>query len=330
MNEVAFVERREADWRRFTILCDKADVSPSYLGPKEFHEFVRLYRRVSGDLATARTRSNNLQLIEFLNDLVGRGYGILYRAPRKPFFQAVLEAIRIAARTVRECAWYVGASVATFVFGIVVAWVLVDRVPSTHDHFVPPGWQEVFKQWKTGTHDEATASQSAGMTGFYIINNPLVAARSGAIAAATFGVVTAQQLFQNGAILGTLAHEVSTVGKLGFLVTSVSPHGVPEVSGLIIASAAGYVMGWALINPGRRKRGEALREAGKKAIVLLTTGVILMFIAAPIEGFFSFNPNVPDAVKIGVAAAELIFWGVFWTGFGKATQPEPELSRPVT
>jgi hypothetical protein len=85
MNEVAFVERREPDWKRFTVLCDKADASPAHLAPAEFQEFVRLYRRLSSDLALVRTRSSNLQLIEFLNDLVGSGgarlWNPLSRAP---------------------------------------------------------------------------------------------------------------------------------------------------------------------------------------------------------------------------------------------------------
>ena len=194
-------------------------------------------------------------------------------------------------------------------------------VPEARDQLIPGDYRETFEGWKQGKFDERNAVVSAGMTGAYAINNPLVAARSGAMAAATFGVGTAEQLFDNGVILGTLAHEMAGVGRLSFLLTSISPHGVPEISGLIIASAAGYVMGWALINPGRRKRGEALRIAGKDAIVLLTTGVILMFIAAPIEGFFSFNPHIQQPVKGVVAVIELIFWGVFWTGYARGREP---------
>ena len=82
-------------------------------------------------------------------------------------------------------------------------------------------------------------------------------------------------------------------------------------------------MGWALINPGRRKRGEALRDAGKDAVTLLGTGVLLMFIAAPIEGFFSFNPTIPSSVKVAVIVVELVFWGLFWTGFGRDQEQLP-------
>src|SRR5205085_2799767 len=61
MNEVLFVQQREPDWKRLWTLTDKADASPVNLSAQEIDEFVRLYRRVSKDLAIVRTRSNNLQ-----------------------------------------------------------------------------------------------------------------------------------------------------------------------------------------------------------------------------------------------------------------------------
>jgi uncharacterized membrane protein SpoIIM required for sporulation len=153
--------------------------------------------------------------------------------------------------------------------------------------------------------------------GMYASHNPQTAVISGSIAASTFGLGTVALLVENGKVIGSLAYEMNTVGKLPYLLVHIFPHGVPELSGLVISGAAGLVMGWALIAPGRRKRGEALMEAGKDAIVLLTTSVFLMFIAAPIEGFFSFNPDVSDATKLTVILLEIVAWAAFWIGFGK-------------
>jgi hypothetical protein len=65
---------------------------------------------------------------------------------------------------------------------------------------------------------------------------------------------------------------------------------------------------------------------GKDALVLLCVGVVLMFIAAPIEGFFSFNPRVPSFVKVIVIAIELVFWISFWIGYGRTSD---ETYRPA-
>ena len=160
------------------------------------------------------------------------------------------------------------------------------------------------------------------MTGFYASNNPMAAITGVATSSVSFGVGGAYALYQNGASVGALAYEMNKVGKLGMLVTWLLPHGVSEIQGFFVSVGAGFVLGWALINPGRRRRGEALAEAGKDAIVLMATSIVMMFIAAPFEGYFSFNPRVPDAVKLVVAVLVACAWAAFWIGFGRG-EPAP-------
>jgi uncharacterized membrane protein SpoIIM required for sporulation len=317
MNEVAFVKKRESDWQRLTHLCDAADVSVAKLKPEEFHEFVRLYRRVSADLATARTRSNNIQLINFLNDVVARAYGILYRSPRKSLGRSIADGLDLSANTVRRCRWFVLTSLLIFTFSAFFAFFLLGSKPQSRAVFVPPGFEDAFEGWKKGTFEERGATESTAMTGMYMSHNPLQAVMGGAIAASTFGLGTVFVLYQNGALIGTLAHELSPLGLVGHLFVSITPHGVTEVSGLILSGAAGLVMGYALINPGRRRRGDALKAAGKDALVLLITSTLMMFMAAPIEGFFSFNPRVPVPAKIVLAVGSAIAWGLFWVFYGR-------------
>jgi uncharacterized membrane protein SpoIIM required for sporulation len=319
MNEIAFVKQREDDWKRLYVLCLKADASPVNLTQEELHEFLQLYKRVSGDLALVRTKTNNRQLIEFLNDLAGKAYATLYRPVRGSFWKAVGTGIRSSAQTVRRLRWFVLASLFLFLFGIVQAFVLMSAVPETRDYFLPddPGWQAAFDAWKTGKHQERTASEAIAASGFYSSNNPRAAIATGAIAAGTFGLGSIYLLWMNGALLGTLLYEVNTVGHARHLLVSVSPHGATEISGLVLAGASGLRLGWALLVPGRRRRGESLRYAGKDAIVLLTTAVVMMFIAAPVEAFFSFNPAVPELAKVLFALATFSAWLVFWFGYGK-------------
>lgn len=323
MNEQSFVDRREVDWKRLSALCDLADASLTRLKPEELREFVRLYRRVSTDLASARTKSTNVPLISYLNDLTGRAYGVLYRAPRKPFLAGLLATIALSAQTVRRNRWFVFAS-AFLTFGMAFfTYGLLNWAPATRDVIIPPGEQSLFDEWKKGHFPEPSGSQSGMATAFYAQHNPTVAIITGAVGAGTFGVMSVVFLLQNGMMLGALSHEVAPVGKLGFLLSSISPHGVPELSGAIVSGSAGLLLAFALINPGRRKRGAALKAVGKDAIVLLATSVVLMFIAAPIEGFFSFRPSVPQGAKIAVACISAVAWACFWIWFGR----EPEKSR---
>lgn len=318
MNEVGFLKSREGDWQRLTHLCDAAEVSPSKLKPDEFHEFIRLYRRVSSDLATVRTRSNNIQLIHFLNDVVARAYGILYRNPKRSLGQGLWQGLQASAQAVRRCRWFVLLSAAVFFGSSLLAYVLLDVRPETRAVFVPAGMDSNFDAWKKGQFPDRTASESAQATGFYMFNNPRQSVIAGSVAAATFGVGTAGILYVNGAMLGALAHEVRPYGQMPHLFFSISPHGVTEISGIVISGGAGFVMAWALINPGRRRRGDALRAAGRDALILLITGTLMMFIAAPVEGFFSFNPLVPAWAKVAFACGSAAAWGLFWGLFGRS------------
>ena len=322
MNEERFVQLREPDWQRLVHLCDRADASPTFLNSADFHELIRCYRRTSGDLATARTIGSNLEMTTFLNDIVGRAYAILYRAPRKSFLRGLGQILSIVAQTGRRRKWFIFASAFGFLVSVLLSSWLMSAVPATHDVFIPPGEaQKNVDAWVKGL-PARTAGESATMTGFYASNNPMAAIGSMALTSVSFGVGGAYELYQNGAMLGALAHEMAKARRLDILVVSLLPHGVSELQGLFVSAGAGFVLAWALINPGRRRRGEALAEAGKDAIVLLATSIVMMFIAAPFEGYFSFNPGVPHAVKLLVALLIASAWAAFWIGFGRV-EPAP-------
>lgn len=289
--------------------------------PKELRTFLRLYRQVTRDLTLARTKSNNAGLIEALNALAGRAYGILYRAPRRSVWSALWDALETVADTVRRRRNFVFISTGLFFASAIFAFMLLNVVPQTRDFFVPAGFEQAFEGWKTGTFESRTGSEGIGATAFYAQNNPRASIVTGAFGAGSFGVMSVYLIATNGALIGTLTHELAPLGLVGFLFSSIFPHGVPELSGIFIAGACGMMLGWALINPGQKTRGDALKAVGKDAFVLLATSVVLMFIAAPIEGFFSFNPQVPQWLKVVVGAVEVVLWGLFWTQFGRKDRP---------
>lgn len=327
MNEVLFVEKRESDWKRLNTLTAKADVSPAQLSPADLDEFIRLYKRVSSDLALARTRSANVELVEFLNDLCAKAYGVVYRAPKPKWGAALANGVRAAAQTVRRRWAAVTLSIGLFLGSAVFAFLCLKLAPATKEHFIPPGFADSFRSWREGEMPDRGFGESIGSTGFYMGNNPRAAIATGAIAAGTFGIGSAYLVYMNGGMLGALVYELEPVGRIGYLFARILPHGVTELSGLFFAGAAGFVMGGALLRPGRLRRGDSLKKAAKDALTLLITAIVMMFIAAPIEGFFSFNPAVPTSLKIIFAAATAVGWAFFWIGYGREEPPETTLSK---
>ena len=317
MNEELFVERREQNWQRLSALCDRTEFNPTSLTMEEVDEFVTLYKRVSGDLSAARTKSDNTGLIEFLNDLTGRAYGILYRERAVPIGQAIWGAIELSAQVFRRRFAFIAIAIAVFFSGLFLTQLGLKTVPALRDPLIPPMMDEAFDQWRTGKFDEKSGTEGFASTGFYMSNNPRVSLVAGAIGAGTLGIGSVYMLFTNGAILGALLHEIEPFGRVSYVLSSIFPHGVPELSGIFVSGGAGLLLGWTLINPGRRTRAQALQAVGRDVMVLLCTAIVLMFIAAPIEGFFSFDARVPMGLKIAVGTVELIGWTCFWVFVGR-------------
>jgi uncharacterized membrane protein SpoIIM required for sporulation len=98
-----------------------------------------------------------------------------------------------------------------------------------------------------------------------------------------------------GAVLGLAAHYDMGQTLLGFMFA----HGVIELSVVFIASGAGLQLGWALLNPGRYTRRDALGLAARRAVTLVLAAFPLLAIAGVIEGFLSPS-SAPYGVRVGI------------------------------
>lgn len=316
-NEEAFLNKHVPDWRRLEELCGRASASIRPLTGNELVEFVRLYRQASGDLAYLMTHSSNSEVVVYLNNIVAKAYAELYRSPTKRIHDIIFSSLLNVAQTFRRRAAFVAFAFLVFLAGTGYSFSMMTVKPETRENFISPEEEENFAAWKEGTFDPRTAGQSTMMSGLYGTNNPRVAIMTVGVSTVSAGTFTTYILWRTGIQLGALAHEMVGVGHLPFLITSIMPHGASELTGMFVAGAAGFVLAWALINPGRKKRIDALRDAGRDAFTLCMTSVAMMFIAAPIEGFFSFNPAIPMWGKVLFGTCALTAWGLFFFGYGR-------------
>ena len=323
MDEEAILKKRVDDWLRLTQLSAKAESGFRKLTGTELLEFVRLYRRASADLSLLSTQTRNVEVIDYLNAIVTKVYGQLYRSKSGPLGQNLASSLVASAQVFRRSLWAFSLSLMLFFGSAIFTYGLLGSRPDLRDKFIPSGLEDVFSKWKEGKFDRREGGENIAMTAFYAQNNPSVGIMMNAASVASFGTMTAYVLWSNGSILGALASEMNSVGKLGYLLASIAPHGVSEIGGILVTGSGGFVLARALILPGRRRRSDALRDAGKDALLLLVTGLVMILIAAPIEGFFSFNPAVPIWAKVTFACMALSAWCVFFVGYGHETRSEP-------
>src|SRR5215213_9847131 len=76
-----FVRERKTAWERLEHLLAQLDRSSlRRLHREEVRELGRIYRRTASDLAIARAESRDPRLVNYLNSLVIRAHGRIYRA----------------------------------------------------------------------------------------------------------------------------------------------------------------------------------------------------------------------------------------------------------
>lgn len=86
----------------------------------------------------------------------------------------------------------------------------------------------------------------------------------------------------NGFFIGHFSYNVALDYSLGFIAAALIPHGVIEIPTILLSSAAGMGLGYALIN---RLRGNgSLKEEFGKALLLYFTKILpLLILAAVLE-----------------------------------------------
>src|SRR3954469_3041256 len=116
-----FIRERKTAWQRLEILLRLLDGSSlRRLQRDEVRELGRIYRRTSSDLAIARAESRDPRLVNYLNSLVIRAHGRIYRAEAQGGRRVVEFFTKSFPQTFRRTWRYTALAFTVFwVFGVV-------------------------------------------------------------------------------------------------------------------------------------------------------------------------------------------------------------------
>jgi uncharacterized membrane protein SpoIIM required for sporulation len=123
----------------------------------------------------------------------------------------------------------------------------------------------------------------------------------------TCSVGTVYYMFKNGLMLGVFEHMFVQHG-LGirfFLVVFI--HGTLEISALVVAGAAGLILGNSILFPGTYTRIQSLRRGVKDGLKIMVGLIPVFTIAAFFEGFVTRYTNMPIAASLAILFGSLTF-----------------------
>lgn len=293
-----FLDEHKGNWQRLEdLLAMPIGTGLRGLSRMEVREFGELYRRAAADLAIARAETRDPKLINYLNSLVIRAHGKIYRAESegvglvwKFFTEDFPQTFR---RNWRYMAIAFGVFAGFALFGFIATWFDTDF---THFVMLSGITSEITSgnQWWKSLND----ANQIGAT-HILSNNILVTFRVFAMGA-FFGIGAFYDLAFEGARLGSV---FAACYKLNppfgnELATFVVGHGVVELSTIFFCGGAGMMIGYAMINPGDLTRGQALKKKGIEAARIVIGCACFLVVAGIIEGFLSPS-DLPAFAKIG-------------------------------
>lgn len=318
LNSYRFREERQADWRKLDLILNRAETSGvRSLTDEEMLALPRLYRQAVSSLSVARAISLDQNVIAYLESLCTRAYFFVYGA-RTSMAQRIMNffrddwrlAVRNALRPTLLSAFFLfsGWGLAFFLCLQDMDWFWTFHGSGLADGRTPDATSDYLRSTiYTDGHGEGELSAFAG----YLFNNNAQIALFAFALGFAFGIPTAWLLVYNGVMIGSI-YAVFWDKGLGYEFTGwLLIHGVTELLAIILAGGAGFIIAGAIAFPGQQTRLNSARSAGRQAATIAMGCVIMLIIAALLEGF-ARQLIGSDLLRYIIAAISFIFWMVMF------------------
>lgn len=306
MREVVFTKKSRPHW-------DKIE---QYLSGKEQMDSDQLaaaYVRINDDLSYANTHYPDSTIVTYLNKIAQQLHRALYKNKKekksrlKQFWWYEVPA---AARAAHKEMLYaliifcvaIGIGMySSAVDDTFVRLILGDAyVNMTLDNISNGDPMAVYK-----SHGEGSMFLGIGS------NNVRVAFM--AFALGILGsVITAYILFSNGVMVGAFQYFFIKQGLGWISFSTIFLHGALELSAIVIAGAAGLVLGNAWLFPDTYTRGHSLAQGARRSLKIIVGLVPVFVFAAFIESYVTrWYQEMPNILRIAIIAISFI-WVLYY------------------
>ncbi|WP_299820836.1 stage II sporulation protein M [uncultured Pontibacter sp.] len=297
MREAAFIRKNKLKWKSYET---EAAANPDALADR----FIEL----TDDLSYARTFYPNSETTAYLNSLAGKTHQAIYKNKKEKknrlatFWKYELPLLfrehhrqLLYAFVIFAVACFIGALSAalddTFVRLIL------------GDGYVNQTLQNI----RNG--DPMAVYKSHGQAEMFLaitINNIRVSFMA-FVLGVFCSVGTFYVLFSNGIMLGAFQYFFYKQGLLLTSALTIWIHGTLEISAIVIAGCAGFVMGNSILFPKTHSRLHSFKQGARRGLKIVV-GLVPIFIAAGfLEGFVTRHTEMPMALSLFIILSSAAF-----------------------
>ncbi|WP_420388291.1 stage II sporulation protein M [Roseivirga sp.] len=300
MRESAFVKRNVKKWEEFEKLLLNPNAEPDKLS--------ELFIQVTDDLAFARTQYPESRTYIYLNDLASKIHGKIYKnkaEDRKRFIEFWKFEVPLIMYHARFKLLY-----AFIIFAISIAIGVVSQ--QADPDFVRTILGDGYVNMTLENIEEgdvlAVYGREDEMDSFFGITFNNVRVSFFAFAAGLIlSLGTGFLLFQNGVMVGCFFTFLSQQGFMGEAFKVVMLHGTLELSAIVIAGAAGFVMGNSILFPGTYSRMASFKKGAIRGLKIVMGLMPVFIMAGFIEGFFTRYTSMPWVISGTIILGSALF-----------------------
>ena len=300
MREGRFIKKNIDKWKQI-------QYQPSTDPDQKAGEFTELVN----DLGYAKTFYPKSKVTQYLNGLSSRIYLDIYRNKKEEssrIFRFWKSELPLVIRKYHREMLY-----AFIVFSI---FAIISAFSAAHDEtfvrgVLGDGYVEMTED-NIAKGDPFGVYKSGDQFSMFmqIISNNIQVSFMTFVAGILLSVGTIWMLFRNGVMVGAFQYYFFAKGLGWKSVLVIWLHGTLEISSMIIAGAAGIVLGNSLLFPGTHRRIDSLKRGAKDGLKCMIGLVPIIGIAAFIEGFITRYANMPIWLSVSILLASGIF--IIW------------------
>ena len=297
MREALFLKKNREKWAAY-------ERTPT----DEPDELAKRFIELTDDLSYARTFYPGSKTVQYLNGLASVFHLKIYanRKERKGRFTAFWrEELPLIMARRRRHLWYA--------FLIFMIFVVIGALSARlDDEFVRlilgDGYVDMTRENISKGDPFAVYKQTdpLGMFLYIAFNNMFVACRV-FVMGLLGGVGTVFALFQNGVMLGAFEYYFFSQGLGPASILVVFIHGTLEISAIIVAGAAGMVLGSGILFPGTYTRRQSTVMAARDGLKMLLGLMPVFLMAAFFEGYVTRHTGMPVWLSLTILLASLAF-----------------------
>jgi uncharacterized membrane protein SpoIIM required for sporulation len=312
MDVDAFVQTHRAQWARLEELTRRSR-RPSRLSGAEVEELVALYQRVATHLSIVQSRSPDPVLVGRLSRLVADGRSAVTGTHVAAWREVVgFVTVTFPVAVYRCRAWWVPTALVSLAVAFSLGW-WVDTHPEVQASLLPPAAVRELVNTQFAHYYQAHPAKD--FAGEVWTNNVWVAAET-LVGGILLGVPTIYGLFVNMLNVGVIGGYMVAAGKTGLFFGLLAPHGILELTAVFVAAGTGLRLGWTVVDPGPRRRADALAAEGRATMTVAIGLVGVLAVSGVIEAFVTPS-GLPTWARIGIGVvAEACFLSYVWV-FGR-------------